>query len=146
MPLSYNKDMQEDKKLVFDSFDNVLISLKVLQETIKKMKINKIKMLNAINNSNATAIDLSDALVKELNYSFRDSYALTGKIVNYANKKNKFLHELSIRELKKFDNNLSKQIISILSPQNSIKNKKSVGGTAPENVKQAIKQAVSKYL
>ena len=146
LPLAYNKDMQEDKKLTFETFDNIFLSLQVLKEIMKKIKFNKDKMLNAVCRSHATAIDLAEWLVKELNYSFRQAYNITGRIIKYANKKNKFLSDLTLIELKKFEKNFTNKVSSILSAQNSIKNKKSIGATAPETVKQAIKLAEQKYL
>ena len=146
LPLAYNKDMQEDKKLTFDTFDSILLSIRVLKEILKKIKFNKDKMLDSINKSYATATDLADWLVQDLDYSFREAYNITGKIVQYATKKNKYLSDLSIHELQKFEKNITSKVFGILSAQNSIKSKKSIGATAPENVKQAIKIATQKYL
>ena len=146
MPLSYSKDLQEDKKLTFETYDNIELSLEVLKEIINKSKYNKKKMFEAINNSYATATDFSDLLVKEYNYSFREAYNLTGKIVKYVDNKNKLLSNLSLKELKKFDNRLTKKVFNVLLPIQSIKSKKSIGGTSPESVKKAIVEAEKKYL
>tara|TARA_B100000029_G_scaffold238741_2_gene235863 strand:+ start:141 stop:1523 length:1383 start_codon:yes stop_codon:yes gene_type:complete len=146
LPLSYNKDMQEDKKLTFEVYDNTLVSIRILNEIMKKIKINKKQMLKALNDSNAVAIDLADWLVKEIGYTFREAYNLTGKIIKYSSKKEKLLSDLTINELKKFEKKITNNVFGVIKAQNSIKNKKSIGGTAPENVKLAIKKAELKYL
>ena len=117
-----------------------------MREIIKKIRFNKEKMIEAVDKSYATATDLSDWLVQELGYTFREAYTKSAKIVEYAIKKNKSLANLSIKELKKFDININMKIFNVLSPLNSIKNKKSVGATAPDIVKHAIKVAEKKYL
>tara|TARA_Y100000996_G_scaffold383638_1_gene339760 strand:+ start:836 stop:2218 length:1383 start_codon:yes stop_codon:yes gene_type:complete len=146
LPLAYNKDLQEDKELTFKTYDNVFLCLKVMNEIIAKSKFNKKEMIGALSKSYATSIDLSEWLVKELKISFRKSYEISGKIVSYAILKNKYLHELSLEELRKFDKNINNKVFTILSAHNSIKNKKTFGGTSPELVKKAIKIAEKKYL
>ena len=79
-----------------------------MNELMKKIKFNKFQMKKAVDESNATATDLADWLVQNLDYSFRDAYRLTGKIVNFSYKKNKILENLTLGEFKKFDKNISK--------------------------------------
>ena len=146
LPLGYSKDLQEDKKLIFNSYDTVNLSLKVMIELIKKIKFNKKNMQNACDQSYSTSTDLANYLVKQLNYTFRNAYTLTGKIVEYSIKKNKKLEELSITELKKFDKKISISIYKILSSANSMKNKTSFGGASPESVNKSIQYAINKYL
>ena len=81
-----------------------------------------------------------------MNYTFREAYKLTGKIVAFCNKKNINLDQLSLKELKKFDKNISKSAINVLSSINSIKNKKSFGGTSPQSVNKSIQYVIKKYL
>ena len=146
LPLGYNKDLQEDKKLIFDSFDTVKLCIQVIKEIIEKVKFNKKEMKKAVDDSNSTATDLANWLVINLNYTFREAYKLTGKIVAFCNKKNINLDQLSLKELKKFDKNISKSAINILSSTNSIKNKKSFGGTSPQSVNKSIQYVIKKYL
>ena len=146
LPLSYSKDLQDDKKFTFNTFDEVLLSLKVTNELMNKIKFNKKEMLEAVEKSFATSVDLADWLVKKLNYNFRDAYNITGKIVNYAYLKNIYLSDLTLAELKKFDQNINKEVFKVLSAQNSIKSKTSFGGTSPETVKKSIQYAINKYL
>ena len=107
LPLSYSKDLQDDKRLTFNTYDNVLLGLQVMAELMNKIKFNKKTMLQAVEESYATSTDLADWLVKKLHYPFREAYQITGKIVDYANSKNKSLSNMSLKELQKFDNNIS---------------------------------------
>jgi len=146
LPLTYSKDLQDDKKLTFESFDYVHLGLQVMTELVDKTFFNTDNMKEAIESSHATATDLADWLVKHLNYPFRQAYQITGKIVSYADKKKIRLGELSLIELQTFDKKITKDILSVLSSVNSMKSKKSFGGTAPEIVKKSIQYAIKKYL
>jgi len=110
------------------------------------MTFNTHVMKEAVKNSNATATDFANWLVQHLNFSFREAYHLTGKIVAYANKKNKNLDQLSLEELQKFNKKISIDAKNTFSIEESVKNKKSFGGTSPQSVKQTIKYAIKKYL
>ena len=146
LPLAYSKDLQDDKKLVFKSYDTVILSLKVMNELWLKIKFNSKNMLEAVNKSNATAADLADWIVQELGLSFREAYLLTGKIITYANNNNKKLKDLSLTELKTFNRNISNSAKKVLSSVESIKNKTSFGGTSTQSVKKTIQYAIKKYL
>ena len=146
LPLAYSKDLQDDKKIIFSAFDDICQTLQVMEEMWSNITFNKEIMADAVNNSNATATDFANWLVQYLDLSFREAYQLTGKIVAYANKKNKKLHELSLKELQRFNKKISEKAQKTLSIQESIKNKKSFGGTSPERSKQSIKYAIKKYL
>jgi argininosuccinate lyase len=146
LPLTYSKDLQEDKKLVFSSYDTVELGLQVITELLDKIKFNQKEMKKAVESSYSTATDLADWLVKNINFTFRKAYNLTGQIVSYAIKNDLKLDELSIQELQRFDKKINKNIFLVLSPLNSMKAKTSFGGTSPENVKKSIKYAIKKYL
>ena len=146
LPLTYSKDLQDDKKLVFDSFDTVKLGLEVMIELMNKIIFNTKNMNDATELSHATATDLADWLVKNLEYPFRQAYHLTGRIVAFADKKKIKLGKITLSNLQKFDKKITKDILSVLSSINSMKSKKSFGGTAPENVKKAIQYAIKKYL
>ena len=103
-------------------------------------------MKKAIESSHATATDLADWLVKNRSYTFREAYQITGKIVSYADDKKLKLSELALPELQKFDKKITKEILLVLSPINSMNSKKSFGGTASPNVKKSIQYAIKKYL
>ena len=138
--------MQDDKKLVFNSFDTIYLSLKVMTELMSKIKFNTSQMKKEVDHSYASATDLANWFVQHLNYSFRHAYQLTAKIVSYAIKKNKVLEALTLEELKVFDGHISASILKNLSSTNSMKNKTSYGGTSPQSVKKSIQYAIKKYL
>ena len=146
LPLSYSKDLQDDKRLTFNAYDNILLGLQVMTELMNKIQFKKKTMQQAVDESYATSTDLADWLVKELHYPFRQAYQITGKIVNSANSKKKSLSNMSLKELKKFDKKITNDIFRVLSPLNSMKSKSSLGGTAPETVKKSIQYAIKKYL
>ncbi len=146
LPLSYSKDLQDDKQITFNSYDNVSLCIKVMNEILSKSTYNKIRMKELIDNSNATATDLANWLVQNLKYSFRDAYVVTGKIVSYCSKQDRSIDSLSLGELKKFDKNITADAKKVLSTINSVKSKSSFGGTAPEITKKIIKLVIKKYL
>tara|TARA_Y100000746_G_scaffold226865_1_gene232630 strand:- start:762 stop:1385 length:624 start_codon:yes stop_codon:yes gene_type:complete len=146
LPLAYSKDLQDDKKIVFSTFDDVSLALEVMTEMWTKITFNTKVMAEAVSDSNATATDFANWLVQNLKFSFREAYQLTGKIVAYADKNNKKLNQLTIKELKKFNKNINLNAKKTFSVDESLKNKKSFGGTSPQSVKQSIKYAIKKYL
>ena len=146
LPLAYSKDLQDDKKIVFSTFDDVYLTLGVMSEMWSKISFNNNIMAEAVNNSNATATDFANWLVQNLQLSFREAYHLTGKVVAYADENNKKLHQLKLTELQKFNKKINKEAKKTFSIEESIKNKKSFGGTSPQSVKQTIKNAIKKYL
>jgi len=135
LPLAYNKDTQEDKEPVFDSVKNALISIEILKETLKTMKVNKDKMYKACKKGHLTATDLADYLVNK-GIPFREAHHITGKAVALAEEKGVDLSDLSLKELKKIDNRIENDLD--LSLENSMKSRKSYGATAPERVKEQI--------
>ena len=140
LPLSYFKDLQNDKKIIFDTFDGLIDSIKIFNEILKNFSVNKNEMLKLANKGHITATDLADYLVKNLKYPFRKSYQITAKIVNYCDKNKKTLSELSLEEIKKIEPKVKDDVISIFDLKNSINSKKSYGGTSFENIKKMIKK------
>jgi len=138
LPLSYYKDMQEDKKLVFDSYDILLGSILISNELIKNLKPNKTRMLLLANEGYTTATDFADYLVQNKNFSFREGYKLSAKLVNYAEKKKKKLNELSLDEIRKVKKDLEKNVMKIFDVKNSVNLKSSYGGTSIKNVKKML--------
>ncbi|MBL0686789.1 MAG: argininosuccinate lyase [Sulfurospirillum sp.] len=130
LPLAYNKDMQEDKEGVFDSVKTAKISIKILAEVLKSMKINKENMLKATKKGHLSATDLADYLTLNCEYTFRDAYRLTGEVVSYAEEINKDISELTLKELHKFEPSIKESIINTLQPQFSMNARNSQGGTS----------------
>ena len=141
LPLSYFKDMQDDKEIVFRSHDTLINCLNILDEILKNLSPNKKRMFELADTGYITATDLADYLVKNHKMSFRNAYQKTAEIVNFAEKKKKKLKELTIEELKKIEPKLTHEVLKIFDLKNSINSKKSYGGTSFENVKKMI----SKY-
>ena len=138
LPLSYFKDLQDDKEIVFKSNDTLLDCLKILDEILKNFKPNKKQMLKLANSGYITATDLADHLVKNHSLSFRKAYQKTAAIVNLAEKKKKNLNELSLEELKKIEPKLNRDVLKVFDLNNSIDSKKSYGGTSFANIKKMI--------
>ena len=138
LPLSYFKDLQDDKELVFNSFDILKNSLLIFDEVLKGLIINKSEMLNAANVGYITATDLADNIVKKLNITFREAYKITSKIVNFAERTNLSFEELNLEQIKNIDKRLNKEILELVKLHNSVNSKKSYGGTSFENVKKMI--------
>ena len=140
LPMSYFKDLQDDKKLVFDGFDTLNDSLVLGLELVNSIKPNKKNMLKMANEGYTTATDFADYLVKEKKITFREAYAIAAKLVNYAEKKNKLLFELSLQEIMKIYKNIDKKVLKIFDVNNSMNSKRSHGGTSIANIKSMIKK------
>ena len=138
LPLSYFKDLQDDKELVFNSNDTLINCLKIFDEVLKNCSSNKKKMLELANTGHITATDLADYLVREHSMSFRKAYQKTAAIVNMAEKRKKNLSELTLNELKKIEPKLTEKVLEIFNLKSSINSKKSFGGTSFENIKKMI--------
>ena len=138
LPLSYFKDLQDDKEIVFKSNETLNNCIKILNEILKNFSPNKQKMLELANTGYITATDLADYLVKNHEISFRKAYQITTSVVNYAEKKKKKLHELNISELNKIEPKLTKEVLKIFDLKYSVNSKKSFGGTSFDNIKKMI--------
>ena len=138
LPLSYFKDLQDDKEIVFKSNETLINCIGILNEVLKNFSPNKKKMLELANTGYITATDLADYLVKNHEMSFRKAYQITASVVNYAEKKKKKLHELSISELNKIEPKLTKEVLKIFDLKYSVNSKKSFGGTSFDNIKKMI--------
>jgi argininosuccinate lyase len=138
LPLAFNKDMQEDKEQLFDASDNLSISLQVMTRIISGMKINKENLEKAASSGFSTATDLADWLVRELNLPFRKAHHITGALVKNCEIKNCNLSDLSLQEMQSVEPLITKGIFSVLSVQNSVSSRSSLGGTAPEQVMKQV--------
>ena len=138
LPLSYFKDLQDDKELIFKSSDIILDCIKIFDEVLKNITPNKKKMLELANSGFITATDLADYLVKNHSMSFRKAYEKTAAIVNYAERKKKNLDKLTLEELKKIEPKLSNNVLKVFDLKNSVNSKKSYGGTSFDNIKKMI--------
>ena len=138
LPLSYFKDLQDDKEIVFNSYDNLQNSIVILTEIINNLKPNKKRMIELAREGFTTATDFADHLVQKKNMSFRNAYKLSAKLVNYAEKKRKRLDQLTLKEMKNFRSDLDYNVLKVLDVKNSVNMKTSYGGTSSKNIKRMI--------
>lgn len=146
LPLAYNKDLQEDKEPVIDAADTLMICLSVMAGMMRDFKANTKRMRELADTGFSTATDLADWLVQNLNIPFRDAHHITGKVVKLAETKGCKLHDISLKELTAIHPGFTQQVYSALTVESSVKSRTSFGGTAPANVKRAIKLARREYL
>ena len=138
LPLSYFKDLQDDKENVFSSNDNLINCLKLLDEILNNLSPNKKRMLELADTGFITATDLADYLVKNHSISFREAYEKTSLIVNFAERKKIKLEDLNISDLKKIFPELTSDVLNVFNLENSVKSKRSYGGTSFDNIKKMI--------
>ena len=138
LPLSYFKDLQDDKEIIFKSYDNIIDCLKILDEVLKNIYPNKKQMLELAKSGFITSTDLADYLVKNYSIPFRKAYQKTIDIINLAEKKKKRLDQLTLVELKSIDPKLTNDVLKIFDLKNSVNSKKSYGGTSFDNIKKMI--------
>ncbi|MDX1949684.1 MAG: argininosuccinate lyase [Rickettsiales bacterium] len=132
LPLAYSKDMQEDKEQVFDAVENIILALRAMRGMVDDMQPNKENMLKMADSGYSTATDIADWLVKNLKKPFRDAHHITGRCVKLAEQKNCKLSELTLKEFQTIEKGITKDIYNVLSVENSVKSRKSYGGTSFE--------------
>ena len=141
LTLTYSKDMQEDKEPVFDASENSKLCIKAMSGMIKDMVVNKENMLKMAGSDYSTATDIADWLVKNLKMPFRNAHHVTGSIVKMAEEKGLDLHELELSDMKKIEKKITAKIYDVLSVENSVASRTSVGGTSQKRVKAEIAKA-----
>jgi argininosuccinate lyase len=139
-PLAYNKDNQEDKESLFDLIDTVKDCLFAYSEMIPAIRCNKEAMEEAAGKGFATATDLADYLVKK-GLPFRDAHEVVGKSVSYAIEQQADLSDLSLEQLSQFSDLIDADVFDVLTLAGSLKARNHKGGTAPEQVLQAVTEA-----
>jgi argininosuccinate lyase len=145
LPLSYYKDMQEDKSIVFDSYDTILESIIITNELIINLNPIKDRMLKLSNEGYTTATDFADYLVQNHNLSFRNAYKMSAKLVDYAEKCKKNLNQLNFYEIKKIKKDINKSVMNIFNVNNSVNLKTSYGGTSTKNIKKMISRLKKEF-
>lgn len=136
LPLTYNKDLQEDKEGFFDAIDTVKFTLAVYRDMILTMTVNVDKMAQAVSKDFSNATDLADYLVRK-GLPFRQAHEVVGKCVAYAIHQGKFLPEISLEEYKQFSDLFESDLLAALKPEHCVEARKSYGGPAfSENEKQ----------
>ena len=138
LPLSYFKDLQDDKEIIFKSNDILINCIKILDEILKNLTPNKKRMIELANEGYITATDLADYLVKNHSMTFRKAYQKTSAIVNLAERKQKRLDQLNLEDLKRIEPKLTNDVLKIFDLKKSVNSKKSFGGTSFGNIKKMI--------
>lgn len=143
LPLSYNRDMQEDKEALFDTIDTVKDVLTLYSPLLRTMKIHKKKMTHMAQNGFLNATDLADYMVTK-GVTFRKAHTIAGKIVRYCIRNNKKLESLSLDEFKGFWDKFSADVFKVLNVSVCVSRRNSSGGTSPEEVLKTIKREQKK--
>lgn len=144
LPLAYNKDMQEDKELIFDSIDTVKNSLVIFESMLATMTINKERMREDAATGFINATDLADYLVTK-GVPFRDAYKIAGHIVSFALEENKdsqnnyTLETLPLETYKKFSKKFDEDLYDFIKLENTVYRRTSLGGASPKNIDRQIK-------
>jgi len=138
LPLSYNRDLQEDKAPFFAAADSVLASISILGEMLPKSRLNPEAMERAAGSGYTTAIDLAEFLVTR-GLPFREAHGLVGGVVLYCQEQGKRLEELTLKELKSFSRLFNASALQALTPRESVRRRRSPGSTAPDQVAARLK-------
>ncbi|MEQ9488918.1 MAG: argininosuccinate lyase [Alphaproteobacteria bacterium] len=146
LPMTYGKDMQEDKEPVFDAVETLTLAIKATAGMIDDLEANETAMRDALERGFPTATDLADYLVREMGMPFRDAHHITGRIVAMASEKQCRLDELTLKDLQTVESRLTDAIFDVLSVDSAVAGRRSFGGTAPENVKAAVAAAKERFL
>ena len=140
LPLTYSKDMQEDKVPTFEAFDALELSLLAMAGMVADLEPNRDRMATAAGGGYSTATDLADWLVRTLDLPFRDAHHITGAAVKRAEQLGVGLPDLPIADLQSLDARITPAIYDVLTPEASVASRTSYGGTAPDQVRAQIKR------
>ncbi|MDE3029786.1 MAG: argininosuccinate lyase, partial [Paracoccaceae bacterium] len=140
LPLTYSKDMQEDKEQVFDAADTLMLSLAAMTGMVQDLTANREVLAASAASGFSTATDLADWLVRSLNLPFRDAHHVTGALVALAEKKGCDLPDLTLAEMQQAHPGITQEVYSVLGVENSVRSRMSYGGTAPDQVRTQVKR------
>ncbi|MBI2778971.1 MAG: argininosuccinate lyase [Gammaproteobacteria bacterium] len=144
-PLAYNKDNQEDKEPLFDTIDTVRGSLKVYTDMILAVQIKRDNMAHAARSGFSTATDLADYLVRR-GVAFRDAHEIVGKAVRRGIETGKDLAQMTLDELRQFSTAIEQDVFDVLTLEGSVASRNHLGGTAPDQVRAAVKRGRERLL
>ena len=142
LPLAYSKDMQEDKEPLFDSIENIILSLQVLDGIVNDITFNTEKMFAMAQEGHSNATDLADYLVQKCEIPFRDAHHTTGKIVRLALEKSCKIHELELATMQSIEPKISHDVLEYLDTRNVVKRRNSFGGTGFDQVSKQVQIAI----
>jgi len=138
LPLTYSKDMQEDKEQVFDAADNLMLALAAMEGMVKDMEANRDSLRHAAASGFSTATDLADWLVRVLGMPFRDAHHVTGSLVALAEAEGVDLPDLTLAQMQSVHGQITEDVYNVLSVEASVASRMSYGGTAPEQVRAQV--------
>lgn len=138
LPLTFSKDMQEDKEQTFDAAETLELCLKAMAGMIGDLKAQPENMLSAAGNGHATATDLADWLTRELNMPFREAHHATGRLVRLADEHQCSLSELQLKQMQEIEPRITAALYKVLTVEDSIASRQSLGGTSPACVQREV--------
>ena len=138
LPLTYSKDMQEDKEQVFDAADSLMLALAAMEGMVRDLSPIKDELERAAASGFSTATDLADWLVRELGLPFREAHHVTGALVKMAEEKGCDLPDLSVEDMQVVHNSINPSVFAVLGVYNSTASRASYGGTAPAQVRAQV--------
>ena len=144
LPLAYNKDMQEDKEGIFDSIDNIKLSIEIFYSMLDTITINEEKIFISMKTGFLNATDVADYLAKH-DIPFRQAHKITGEIVSYCENNNITIDDMSLEDFQKFSKIFKEDILTEITIKNCVNKRDSFGGTSIKNVEMQIENA-KKYL
>ena len=139
LPLTYSKDMQEDKEAVFDAAETLELMIAAMTGMVSEMQVDVAAMKKAAGAGYAIATDLADWLVREAGLPFREAHHVTGRAVALAEANRTGLEKLPLEELRKLHPAITDDVFSVLSVEKSVRSRTSFGGTAPQEVRRQIR-------
>ncbi|PJF09741.1 argininosuccinate lyase [Pseudorhodobacter sp. MZDSW-24AT] len=138
LPLTYSKDMQEDKEQVFDASDTLMLGLAAMTGMVSDMAANRAVLAQAAASGFSTATDLADWLVRELGLPFRDAHHVTGTLVALAESQGCDLPDLTLAQMQGVHAGIRADVFDVLGVENSVRSRQSYGGTAPDQVRAQV--------
>ncbi len=145
LPLTYNRDLQEDKEALFDTVDTIDVSLSCFTEMVKTITLNESTISKSLEKGYLTATEFADYLVRQ-GVPFRESHEITGKVVNYAVEKDQSLLQLSLAEFQQFCDRVNLDVYDAISIDAAIASKNGLGGTSLDQVRIQLDRLFQQYL
>ncbi|HUN46176.1 MAG TPA: lyase family protein, partial [Stellaceae bacterium] len=141
LPLTYSKDMQEDKEPVFEAADTLELCVAATAGMVRDLTVDAAAMRRVAASGFSTATDLADWIVRKLDLPFRDAHHIAGRLVKLAESKGCDLADLPLAEMQRLEPRISKDVFTVLTVEKSVASRTSFGGTAPQNVRRAVAAA-----
>ena len=146
LPLTYGKDMQEDKEPLFDAADSLELGIAAMTGMVRDLKANPERMRAVASADYSVATDLADWLVRKVGLPFRQAHHVTGRLVGIAADKGVDLDKLTLAEMQAVEPKIDRGVYRVLTVEASVNARKSLGGTAPANVVRAVAEARRRFL